>query len=166
MNAAYEEALKQLTAERDSLKHQIAIGHVELSKIRKQAAVQKTQLQKRLDRIEQASEPKEKLLQCDSLTNEVTRLLAATEKADSLCAERLSLFEGVLLTDNREVSLLTAQAKHWEITAHAAITERNVLAAENENLQRKWKRGKVMQRVLAAGIVITTAIIAGHYGDD
>lgn len=163
MNEVYDASIQQLLFERDSLTKRLKVAQKELKTMQQVANSQRESLSQRITTYEEQNSSQERLTACDSLVGDIQEHLKYVAVADSLCDNTQSLLETITVSTDQQVTMLVAKASHWEVTAHAAIVDRDWLKAENEGLTRKWKNGRVIQKVLATGLVVAVVIVGAHY---
>ena len=163
MNAIYDSGIQQLLFERDSLNKRLKQTQGELQAAQQLMKSQSTSLTRHISSYEMHASSEAKLPACDSLVRELKEHLLIVSMTDSLCDHTQNLLDIITESSTEQVTILVAKASHWEITAHAALADRDGLKATNETLTRKWKNGKVIQKVLATGLIVTVAILGAHY---
>lgn len=155
----YEVKIKHLQKRSDSLERQMKIQHRQMLVYRQQVLTQKLKVQQRISRQSERKDTLQKLMDCDSLSEEVQVYIAVAELRDSLCQAQVQNLSTQLSA--KDTAQLACEEYSAQLNLHleTCTDAQQQLEKNVSELNKKLKHKKRLNKLLTAGALILSGVV-------
>lgn len=155
----YEDKINWLEKHRDSLQRQLKIQQQQMLLYKQQVLLQKFKVQQRITRQASQRDTLQKLLDCDSLREEVQGYIALAEAQDSLCIAQVQNLNEQIASRDSAQQTCTAYANQLNLLLDISTDAQQQSQKQLISLDKKIKSSKRINRMLGAGLLILSGLV-------
>jgi chromosome segregation ATPase len=155
----YETKLRNLQRHSDSLERQMKIQQKQMLVYRQQVSIQKLKVQQRISRQSERRDTLQKLMDCDSLSEEVQVYIALAESRDSLCQAQVQNLSAQLSAKDTAQLACDEYSEQLNHQLSTCTDAQQQLEKNVASLNKKLKHKKRLNKLLTAGALILSGVV-------
>ncbi len=155
----YESKIKHLQKHSDSLERQMKLQHRQMLVYRQQVFIQKLKVQQRISRQSERRDTLQKLMDCDSLSEEVQVYIALSESRDSLCQVQVQNLSAQLSAKDTVQMACEEYSAQLNLQLEICTGAQQQLEKNVSVLNKKLNHKKRLNKLLTAGALILSGVV-------
>lgn len=115
-----------------------------------------------LERVNKSVAVDTSLSPCDSLTQEVTGYIEENALKNSLYESQINTLDSIVAVKDSVIQLKTGLHKDLTVLFEQSLDKQDVLAKENLQLRKQFKRQKLKSKLITVGLMILSGTAANY----